>query len=129
MGPPPGSSAITTTLLLLLESVSKLLQEESVLFDLGLKFTELLQVRASQLCGGGVLVLCCPARRRCGVARSPTRRGTVARPLVLIARPRHPESDVEALASGVVGTLVVRVGVAETVVARGQEAAHGFRVS
>ena len=41
-GPPPSSSAITVTLLLLLKSVSKLLQEESVLFDLGLKFTELL---------------------------------------------------------------------------------------
>ena len=40
--PPPGCSAITTTLLLLLESVSELLQEESVLFDLGLKLTELL---------------------------------------------------------------------------------------
>ena len=43
-GPPPGSSAITATSLLLLESVSKLLQEELVLFDLGLKFMELLQV-------------------------------------------------------------------------------------
>ena len=43
-GPPPGSSAITVTSLLLLESVSKLLQEESVLVDLCLKLTELLQV-------------------------------------------------------------------------------------
>ena len=43
-GPPPGSSAITATSLLLLESVSELLQEESVLVDLCLKLTELLQV-------------------------------------------------------------------------------------
>ena len=43
-GPPSGSSTITVTSLLLLESVSKLLQKESVLFDLGLKLTELLQV-------------------------------------------------------------------------------------
>ena len=42
VGPPPGSSAITVTSLLLLESVSELLQKESVLFDLGLKLTELL---------------------------------------------------------------------------------------
>ena len=41
-GPPPGSSAITATSLLLLESVSELLQKESVLLDLGLKLTELL---------------------------------------------------------------------------------------
>ena len=42
--PPPGCSAITATPLLSLESVSELLQKESVLFDLGLKLTELLQV-------------------------------------------------------------------------------------
>ena len=42
--PPPGCSTITVTSLLLLKSVSKLLQKESVLFDLGLKLTELLQV-------------------------------------------------------------------------------------
>ena len=42
--PPLGCSAITATLLLSLESVSELLQKESVLFDLGLKLTELLQV-------------------------------------------------------------------------------------
>ena len=42
VGPLPGPFAITTALLLLLESVSELLQEESVLFDLGLKLTELL---------------------------------------------------------------------------------------
>ena len=57
--PPPGSSAITATSLLLLESVSELLQKESVLVDLGLKLTELLQVRASKLSGGKVLVSCC----------------------------------------------------------------------
>ena len=43
-GPPSGSSALTAPLLLLLESVPKLLQKESVLFDLGLKLAELLQV-------------------------------------------------------------------------------------
>ena len=43
-GPPSGSSAITATLLLLLESVSELLQQESVLVDFCLKLTELLQV-------------------------------------------------------------------------------------
>jgi len=40
--PPPGCSAINATPLLLLESVLELLQKESVLFDLGLKLTELL---------------------------------------------------------------------------------------
>ena len=40
--PPPGCSAITATPLLSLESVSELLQKESVLFDLGLKLSELL---------------------------------------------------------------------------------------
>ena len=44
VSPPPCCSAITVTPLLSLESVSKLLQKESVLFDLGLKLTELLQV-------------------------------------------------------------------------------------
>ena len=41
-GPPPGSSAITVTSLLLLESVSELLQQESVLVDFCLELTELL---------------------------------------------------------------------------------------
>ena len=40
-GPPSGSSAFAVTSLLLFERVSKLLQEESVLFDLGLELTEL----------------------------------------------------------------------------------------
>ena len=40
-GPPPSSSAITVTSLLLLESVSKLLQEESILLDLSLELMEL----------------------------------------------------------------------------------------
>ena len=40
--PPPGCSALTVTPLLSLESVSELLQKESVLFDLGLKLSELL---------------------------------------------------------------------------------------
>ena len=67
---PPGYSAITVTPLLSLESVSELLQKESVLFDLGLKLTELLQVKASKFLEGGVLV---PRyrgfdARRCGVA-------------------------------------------------------------
>ena len=42
MSPPSGCSAITATSLLLLESVLELLQKESVLFDPGLKLTELL---------------------------------------------------------------------------------------
>ena len=37
-------STLAVTPLFLLESVSKLLQKEPVLFDLGLKLTELLQV-------------------------------------------------------------------------------------
>ena len=40
--PPLGCSAITVTSLLLLEGGSELLQEESILIDLGLKLTELL---------------------------------------------------------------------------------------
>ena len=59
VGPPLGPSAITTTSLLLLESVSELLQKESVLFDLGLKLTELLQVKALKFLVGGVLVPRC----------------------------------------------------------------------
>ena len=42
--PPLVCSAITVTPLLSLEGVSELLQKESVLFDLGLKLTEQLQV-------------------------------------------------------------------------------------
>ena len=44
VSPPPGCSAITVTPLLLLESVSEPLQKGSILFDLDLKLTELLQV-------------------------------------------------------------------------------------
>jgi len=51
--PPPGCSAIIATPLLSLESVSELLQKESVLFNLGLKLTELLQVQGSKFLGGG----------------------------------------------------------------------------
>jgi len=40
--PSLGSSAITVALLLLLQSVSELLQKESILLDLGLKLSELL---------------------------------------------------------------------------------------
>ena len=46
-------------LLLLLESVSELLQKESILLDLGLKLSGLLQVRVSELSEGKVLVSCC----------------------------------------------------------------------
>ena len=49
-------------------------------------------------------------------------------PLVLFAHPRHPEPDVKTLASGVVGAFVVVVGVAEAVVACGQELAQSPRV-
>ncbi|XP_066384785.1 uncharacterized protein [Miscanthus floridulus] len=59
VGLPPGSSTVSVALLLLLESVSELLQKESILLDLGLKLTELLQVRASKLSEGKVLVPCC----------------------------------------------------------------------
>ena len=58
-GPSPGSSAVTAALLLLLESGSELLQKELILLNLGLKLTELLQVRASKLSEGKVLVPCC----------------------------------------------------------------------
>ena len=58
-GPPSGSSAIAVTSLLLLESVLKLLQEESILLDLGLELTELFQVRALRLWGGEGPVLHC----------------------------------------------------------------------
>ena len=44
VGPPPGSSTITVTSMLLLESVSELLQQESILVDFCLELTELLQV-------------------------------------------------------------------------------------
>ena len=44
VGPLPGPTAITVTLLLLLESVSELLQQESILVDFCLELTELLQV-------------------------------------------------------------------------------------
>ena len=68
--PPPGCSALTATPLLSLESVSELLQKESVLFDLGLKLTELLQVKALKFLVGGVLVPRCQGFNawRCGVA-------------------------------------------------------------
>ena len=59
MSPSPGSSAVTAALLLLLESGLELLQKELIVLNLGLKLTELLQVRASKLSGGKVLVPCC----------------------------------------------------------------------
>ena len=40
-GPPSGSPAFTATSLFLFERVSKLLQKELVLLDLGLELTEL----------------------------------------------------------------------------------------
>ena len=58
-GPLLGSSALAATSVLPLESISKLLQEESVLLDLGLELMELFQVRALRSCRGKVLVLCC----------------------------------------------------------------------
>ena len=57
--PPLGYSAVTASPLLLLESVSELLQQESVLLDLGLKLTELLQAKASKFLVGKVLVPHC----------------------------------------------------------------------
>ena len=131
VGPPPGSSAITATSLLLPESVSELLQKESVLFDLGLKLTELLQVKASKFLVGGVLVLRCRGSnaRRCGVTCPLVGRGAIACPFILIARSRHLKLDVEALTSGIVSAFVVGVGVAKAVVTHVQEAAHGFKVT
>ena len=70
-GPPSGSSALTAPSLLLLESVPKLLQKESVLFDLGLKLVELLQVWAMMPPANGILIPCCRGfeTRRCGITR------------------------------------------------------------
>ena len=44
VGPLSGPSAVTAALLLLLESVSELLQQESILVDFFLELMELLQV-------------------------------------------------------------------------------------
>ena len=130
-GPPLGSPAFAVTSLFLFERVSKLLQKELVLFDLGLKLTELLQVKASKFLVGGVLVPRCRGfdARRCGVSCPLTGQGAIACPFVFIARSRHHELDDEALTSGVVSAFVIGVGVAEVVVACGHEAAHGFRVA
>ena len=100
------------------------------MFDLCLKLTELLQVKASKLLGGKVLIPCCPGLDawRCDAARPLKGRGARTCPFILIAHARHPELDMEALTSGVVSAFVIGVRVAEAVVARGQEAAHGFRV-
>ena len=89
MGPPSGPSAITATSLLLLESVSELLQQESVLVDLCLELTELFQVKASEFLGGGIYVPCRPKldERGCGVARPLAERGAVACPFILITCP------------------------------------------
>ena len=59
------------------------------MFDLGLKLTELLQVKASKFLGGGVLVPRYPGldEWRRGVACPLAERGTVAYPFTLIARP------------------------------------------
>ena len=131
MGPPPGSFAITATSLLLLESISELLQEESVLVDLCLKLMELLQVKASKFLMGGVLVLRCRRldARRCGVTYPLAEQGAVACPFTLITRPWHPEPDVETLSSGIVSAFIIGVRVAKAVVARGQEEAHSLRVT
>ena len=101
------------------------------MFDLGLKLTELLHVKASKFLVGGVLVPHCRGfdAWRCGVAYPLAGRRSIAYPFVLIARSWHPELDVEALTSGIVSAFVIRVGVAEAVVARGHEAAHGFRIA
>ena len=58
VGPPSGSPAFAATSLLLFERVSKLLQKELVLFDLGLELTELFQVWALRSRKGGGLILC-----------------------------------------------------------------------
>ena len=101
------------------------------MFDLGLKLTELLQVKASKFLTGGVLVPRCRGLDlwRCGVAYPHAEWGVVAYPFVLIARSRHPKLDVEALMCGIVSAFIIGVGVAKAVVAHGHEAAHGFRVT
>jgi len=129
-GPLSGSPDFTVTSLFLFESVSKLLQKKLVLFDLGLELMELFQVWALRSRKGGGLVSC--GRRdnawRCGSARTWAKQGMATCPLILLARSQHPEPDVKTLASGVVGTLVVVVRVAEAVIACGQELAHSPRV-
>ena len=101
------------------------------MFDLGMKLTELLQVKALKFLMGGVLVPRYQGfdARRCGVACPLAGRGAIACPFVFIARSWHPELDDEALTSGIVSAFVIGVGVAEAVVAHGHEAAHGFRVA
>ena len=128
--PLSGRPTITATPLLSLESVSELLQKESILFDLGLKLMELLEVKTSKFLMGGVLVPRCWEfdARRCGVACPLMRRGAIAYPFILIAHSQHPELDDEALTSGIVSAFVIGVGVAEAVVACGQELAQSPRV-
>ena len=101
------------------------------MFDLGLKLTELLQVKASKFLVGGVLVPRCRVfdARRCGVACPLAGWGAIAYPSVFIAHSRHPELDDEALTNGIVSAFIIGVRVAEAVVACGHEAAHGFRVA
>ena len=57
--PQPGCPAVTAPPLLSLECLSELLQKEPVLFDLGLKLTEMLQAKASKFLVGKVLVPHC----------------------------------------------------------------------
>ena len=126
-----GPSTITATSLLLLESVAELLQQESVLVDLCLELMELLQVQASEFHGGGVHVLCRSKldERGYGVTCPLSERGAVACPFILIICPWHSEPDVEAFSSGIVSAFIIGVGVAEVVVARGQEEAHSLGVA
>jgi len=53
----------------------------------------------------------------------------VVHPFVFVARAWHPQSDMEALTSGIVSTFIVRIGVAKAIVAYGQEATHSFVVA
>jgi len=90
--PSSGSSAVSAALLLLLESVSELLQKESILLNLGLKLTELLQVRASKLSEGKVLVPCCRGDNAWThrIAHSLMKQSAVVHPLVFVACAWHP---------------------------------------
>ena len=101
------------------------------MFDLGLKLTELLQVKALESLRGGVLVPRCRGSdvRRCCATCPLAWGGTVAYPCILNTSSWHPEPDVEALTSGIVSALIIGVGVTEAVVACGHEATHGFRVA
>jgi len=78
-----------------------------------------------------VHVLCCPKldEQGCGITCPLSEWGAVACSFILIICSWHSEPDVEAFSSGIVSAFVIRVGVAEAVVACGQKAAHSLKVA